>query len=976
MVNKLRQKLMVLFLMACIGISGTLGVSALSWSGSTTGGGGEGSAAKTKGFAIRYTDDNNCLGYRFSVVDKNGNRKGSKVIDVFRNTKYGNSEYSAAFKFSTKYSKKQLIANQNNSFSTSKTTVDCFKETTMGFASALPVPSGMNAWQSNHNNLNRVLSALGINGVGALVNGDKVLVEPLQDVRLETIYHSVTVTELAIYGKWLLGANSNGGSSPDSGKWGFISNYTNRHFPNALYTPDGKGLWAGVGALSKRATFYDIINKGYGVGIAYTETKPAFTPALGVNICEAWRGGKSSRTFRYGNSNGASFGNFSYANGYPIKGDSVWFAINFPGESQTVRVRQYARLQGGSWTTRDVNLSESSWYDVALSPTTVDAGRTGYVVEAKQDWIDGSGKVLKSGAIKTFYFPVRPKINRYQVTMYGVTGSVAAKRGAWNSGTLYAGQRVRPDYTYTSDTSWTSSNHFRASLNEWKNGAWRTATSSNGGCDLYLNNTGIRSGGPLARYSSLGWYTVPDNSANTNGANRVPVKLETQWASDPAHTTETTWIDVPIVRSDVELKEIRMIDKSGYYTSTLWTNQTYTPQYVYKNNTGCTVYVEGYNNDRSKISGIYSIPAYGQILVNGKPFVAAASTSQYIWGGVYLEGAGIYNTPYETNHSNNSKGVTFTVKSPLTIEPLAPNSLYREGVQVVSSFRVTNTTGNQYTPSENITVRFKALKNGSPLYSATKATVIPSYGDNLVYFRWTVPTGLNGASITLQGEVLENGKVLHTGSRTHGTEKPAVSQTPDTVFEKTAPPGFRLKSPPVRTSMLNTQWSQWLYNSARGFYKETYGLVLGLAEGTMTPDPDSPSRVYKDGKWHMRSGYGFTLSWPVSVFRADGLKLPPADSYTSVQTAKAYFPEFGYNVSSGAYRVLSSIFTNAFALPANSYAGGDRLHFVPLWFPDGEYTVQCYAGDLWTPTGMMYGCYNPPSVIITESAYDDWYVGK
>lgn len=128
----------------------------------------------------------------------------------------------------------------------------------------------------------------------------------------------------------------------------------------------------------------------------------------------------------------------------------MWFAVNFPGESQTVRVRQYARLQGGSWTTRDVNLSGSSWYDVALSPTTVDAGRTSYVVEAKQDWIDGSGKVLKSGAVKTFYFPVRPKVNRYQVTMYGVTGSVAAKRGAANSGTLYAGQRVRPYYTYTS----------------------------------------------------------------------------------------------------------------------------------------------------------------------------------------------------------------------------------------------------------------------------------------------------------------------------------------------------------------------------------------------------------------------------------------------------------------------------------------------------------------------------------------------
>lgn len=90
----------------------------------------------------------------------------------------------------------------------------------------------------------------------------------------------------------------------------------------------------------------------------------------------------------------------------------------------------------------------------------------------------------------------------------------------------------------------------------------------------------------------------------------------------------------------------------------------------------------------------------------------------------------------------------------------------------------------------------------------------------------------------------------------------------------------------------------------------------------MTPDSDSPSRVHKDGKWQMKSGYGFTLNWPVSVFRADGLKLPPADSYTSVQTAKAYFPEFGYNVSSGAYRVLSSIFTNAFAIAGKQLCGG------------------------------------------------------
>ena len=55
-----------------------------------------------------------------------------------------------------------------------------------------------------------------------------------------------------------------------SDTWGFISAYTNRYYPNALYTPDGQGLWTGAASLTKRATFYDIINKGYGVGIAYT----------------------------------------------------------------------------------------------------------------------------------------------------------------------------------------------------------------------------------------------------------------------------------------------------------------------------------------------------------------------------------------------------------------------------------------------------------------------------------------------------------------------------------------------------------------------------------------------------------------------------------------------------------------------------------------------------------------------------------
>lgn len=160
--SKKGLKILIASLFVCALIPlGCISAFALSWDGSSTGGGGAGSPAGPNGYAIRTTGDN-CLGYRFSVVDKAGNNKVSKVIDVFRNTSYGNMEYSSAYKFTTKLNKKQLITYQNSSFSTSQNTTNCYKETNMGFATALPAPDGMGTWQNNINNLNPVLSALGM----------------------------------------------------------------------------------------------------------------------------------------------------------------------------------------------------------------------------------------------------------------------------------------------------------------------------------------------------------------------------------------------------------------------------------------------------------------------------------------------------------------------------------------------------------------------------------------------------------------------------------------------------------------------------------------------------------------------------------------------------------------------------------------------------------------------------------------------
>lgn len=979
MKSKVFKLLTSAFICCTIIFAITIPTLALQWDGSSSGGGGGGTAAGPNGYGVRTTDDN-CLGYRFSVVDKSGNNKVSKVIDVFRNTYCGNLEFNSAYKFNEKYNKKQLINNQNYGFSTSKNNTNCYKETEMGFASSLTTPDRMNSWQSNYNNLNRILSVLGVGSISNLMNGDKVLVEPLYNVRLQSIFHSVTVTELAIFGKYILGASSNGGSSSTSASWGFISNYTNMHYPNSLYTPDGQGLWTGAGKLSSRATFHTIINSGYGCAIAYTETKPDFSPILSVNVCEAWPGNQGNRVSYYGTSFGSAFGNYFYGNGYPTKGDTIWYAINFPPESQNVKVRQSIRLQGGNWTSRNVYSSSGTWYDVSIPPATVDSGRNYYMVEVKADWIDESGNILKYGAVKSFYIPIKPKINRNLITMYDITGKQTATNGtAGQSGFVYVGQKVYPKYTFTSDNPWTSYSYLRGALYEWTNGSWRNNYPYNDGRDLFVDNQGINIYSKFEKYSDYGLYTVPDNSANTNGGNSIPFRLWTYWSSDITHTSESTWIDIPVVKADVALADIRLIDENGYYVTgkEIYAYQIVTPQYTYKNNTGCTVYVEGYNNDNSRISGAFAIPAYGQINVNGKPTTVTNTSAFSIWGGVYLDGAGRGNTSWETNGDNNQWIKNWEVKSPLSIEVISPNASYRDGTEVITSFKVYNSASENILPADNVTVNFTVQKGSSILYQTIKsAVVIPEKNSNLVYFKWTVPSGYGGSVLNIKGDVIQNGNIIGSDSLDNTIAVKSNSQTPDTTFEKNAPNNFSVISPPSRTNVLSNQWLEWVYEN-NTFIKKTYSFALDTAsKPVLIPDVNSPSREYKYGLWNMKSGYGFIANWNVNFSSLPSTLYPPSSSITNAQTAFMYFPEYAYSNETNKYRALSNIGKNSFALPSNFFANNARLHYVPLWYPNGNYIAQGYIGDIWTPAGMLSGYMNSAPIIISESAYDDWYIRR
>ena len=250
---------------------------ALSWDGSSAGGSTNAVNGSNTGYVIRSTNDSEAVvGYRFSVVNASGANKVSKVIDVFRKTTNGTNAYTSSAKFTTKYNKKQVIANKDGKMTTSKNTTNCYKEANLKFLTALPNPSGVETWQAYEQNINQVLTTLGVGTTANMVYGDKVLIEPLFDVCLAGEYQALTVTEIAYCGRSVLGGSSDGGDTKgNSSTWGFISNYTNRIWPNKLFTPDGQGLWTAASTIasSKRATFNVVLARGYGVGIAYNETQ-------------------------------------------------------------------------------------------------------------------------------------------------------------------------------------------------------------------------------------------------------------------------------------------------------------------------------------------------------------------------------------------------------------------------------------------------------------------------------------------------------------------------------------------------------------------------------------------------------------------------------------------------------------------------------------------------------------------------------
>ena len=342
----------------------------------------------------------------------------------------------------------------------------------------------------------------------------------------------------------------------------------------------------------------------------------------------------------------------------------------------------------------------------------------------------------------------------------------------------------------------------------------------------------------------------------------------------------------------------------------------------------------------------------------------------------------------ETRTGNNSVSTTFTVKKVVetSTSTVSVNGEYTEGSQVISSFYVNNEGSSDILPEDNVSFDFLVytLENGTVKVVSQQTwdkLVIPANGRNLVYFKWDVPADSAGTTYFCKGTITHENADKEQNSDNNTTEYAVVatdyvsSQTPNTRFEKNAPAGYSPNATAPVAKAGSATWNMWVYEGGKLVLK-SYGITVGNTVPTVSPGSGCLTAEKVGSSWKMKSGYGITLNWNPALVAKSGYIMPGTDAYTEAQSVYATFPEFGFSTANEKYRTLEKV-GGAYQFFANPNADKDeRVHFIPVYVANGNYTVSVTATQIWTPAGMITAVRNSNTLTINGTIYDDYYVGN
>lgn len=340
----------------------------------------------------------------------------------------------------------------------------------------------------------------------------------------------------------------------------------------------------------------------------------------------------------------------------------------------------------------------------------------------------------------------------------------------------------------------------------------------------------------------------------------------------------------------------------------------------------------------------------------------------------------------ETDPTNNEVIASVTVLNnyELSISPIPVEDSYTEGTTVITGFTVFNDSDTDLLPSDGISACFEVYyMDGTTVIYLTEQywdrVIAPMGNANLIYFKWTVPNGFADKTLICRCTVDPEGFLNGDSAENNTVEFETViassitSQTANTRYESQAPSGYgNATFPDAQSNGLS--WNQWEYENGTFVLKE-YGVRIVL-NPIVAPEANCKTAFFKNGIWNMKSGYGITISLIPTLSNYGGFEMPSSDAITTVQAVSVLLPEYMYSTDVGTYRTLE-LFNGAFCFAENSEADANaRVHFLPVYLMDGNYTVCVIAGEFWTPVGKIGATGHANPINVSGTIYDDYYVGN
>lgn len=371
----------------------------------------------------------------------------------------------------------------------------------------------------------------------------------------------------------------------------------------------------------------------------------------------------------------------------------------------------------------------------------------------------------------------------------------------------------------------------------------------------------------------------------------------------------------------------------------------------------------------------------------------SGSTFSELPFGTYTASAsapGYYSGSATGTISSSTRDTTITVvltpvpipEVTLSVTPIIDGT-YRMGSKVmVAAYISSDVNMTRSSPAKVSMTATYAKKEGSSyktenIGSQTKDVVVPAGDKNIVWFELTLPSGgyyTNRVNITYVVSAPAGYGGYNRSRNVDINVVDIVSRgSPNSGYEELAPDTYARLNRKTSTGRTLT-WSVWEHNGS-SFNKRNFSVKLNH-DAILKPDVTAGYSKYSNTSrlWTTRSGYSVNTELTVKVENLAGMIVGKAG-------ADIFYPEFNYsdsavksdNLVHNGGGVREGEILHEFVFKQNTGSiSKNRMHLIPIWFPDGEYTV-CYSVyDIWTPVGELTSS-TYATVNIDGSMYDDSY---